>query len=115
MTDIVERLRITHFLDGREIGMTAQRAEAADEIERLRAQSAANWDSGVVESVRVAELMLEIERLRALVCNLSDGEVCAFDHHGGCQTHGYLSLKPGERCPMGEANKIAARAEGGDS
>jgi len=34
--NIVTRLRITHFLDGRELGMTAQRAEAADEIERLR-------------------------------------------------------------------------------
>jgi len=35
-SDIVQRLRVTHFLDGHEIGMTKQRAEAADEIERLR-------------------------------------------------------------------------------
>ena len=39
--NIVTRLRITHFLDGRELGMTAQRAEAADEIERLRRELAA--------------------------------------------------------------------------
>jgi hypothetical protein len=37
MTDIVDRLRITHFMDGHEVGVTTQRAEAADEIERLRA------------------------------------------------------------------------------
>jgi hypothetical protein len=36
MTDIVDRLRITHFMDGHEVGVTTQRAEAADEIERLR-------------------------------------------------------------------------------
>lgn len=35
-TDIVTKLRLTHFLDGREIGMNAQRAEAANEIERLQ-------------------------------------------------------------------------------
>lgn len=41
MSDIVNRLRIKHFLDGREIGMTKQRAEAADEIESLRQRLAA--------------------------------------------------------------------------
>lgn len=30
-------------------------------------------------------------------------EPCRFDHHGGCQAHGYLSLEPGERCPEGAA------------
>ena len=57
--------------------------------------------------------MEEVKRLLELICDLSDGEECEFDHHGGCQAHGYLSLKPGERCPMGEANEIAAgRGEG---
>lgn len=25
---------------------------------------------------------------------------CWFDHHGGCQAHGYLDLEPGELCPQ---------------
>jgi hypothetical protein len=33
----------------------------------------------------------------------TNDEPCRFDHHGGCQEHGYLSLEPGERCPQGAA------------
>lgn len=82
------------FLDGsasqiRRIADLATRAEKAEaEVERLRAEN----------EMMLREYGPELQRLRALVC----------DHHGGCQAHGYLSLKPGERCPMGEANEIAA-------
>jgi hypothetical protein len=50
----------------------------------------------------------EIERLLTLIRDLADGEPCWFDHHGGCQAHGYLSLEPGERCPQGEAQELVA-------
>lgn len=37
---------------------------------------------------------------RALALLLVSSEGCVLDHHGGCQAHGYLSLKPGEICPQ---------------
>ncbi|MFI7448119.1 hypothetical protein ACIBQX_11530 [Nonomuraea sp. NPDC049714] len=39
---------------------------------------------------------------------LTDPDECWFDHHGGCQAHGFLSLEPGERCPHAEAREILA-------
>lgn len=35
-----------------------------------------------------------------------EDEDCWFDHHGGCQAHGYLSLEPGEICPVKEASDL---------
>ena len=34
--------------------------------------------------------------------SLVDDEDCSYDHHGGCQSHGYLTLEPGELCPQYE-------------
>lgn len=39
---------------------------------------------------------------------LTDPDECWFDHHGGCQAHGFLSLEPGERCPQVEAQELLA-------
>lgn len=39
---------------------------------------------------------------RELLLALVDDDTCWFDHHGGCQAHGYLSLEPGETCPQAE-------------
>lgn len=38
---------------------------------------------------------------------VDDGE-CYFDHHGGCQGHGYLSLEPGEICPQRQTKYLLA-------
>jgi hypothetical protein len=46
-----------------------------------------------------------------LIADLVDSDDCWFDHHGGCQAHGYLSLEPGEKCPQQEAKELLA-AEG---
>lgn len=35
-----------------------------------------------------------------LLESLVEDEDCRFDHDGGCQAHGYLSLEPGEVCPQ---------------
>lgn len=35
-----------------------------------------------------------------------DEDPCWFDHHGGCQAHGYLSLEHGELCPQAELKAI---------
>lgn len=34
---------------------------------------------------------------------------CRFDHHGGCQEHGFLDLEPGEKCPNQEAHELLVR------
>lgn len=46
-----------------------------------------------------------------LIRDLIDEDACWFDHHGGCQAHGYLSLEPGEKCPHQEAKELL-RQEG---
>ncbi len=43
-----------------------------------------------------------------LECLIDSGD-CWFDHHGGCQEHGYISLSPGELCPHYEAKQILAK------
>lgn len=43
---------------------------------------------------------------RELLAALADPDDCYFDHHGGCQAHGYLSLEPGELCPQAELKAL---------
>lgn len=31
---------------------------------------------------------------------------CRFDHHGGCQAHGYLDIRPGESCGIEEVRQF---------
>jgi hypothetical protein len=50
----------------------------------------------------------ERDRLLTLLRDLTDDDPCRFDHRGGCQAHGYLSLKPGEVCPHAEAKELLA-------
>lgn len=40
-----------------------------------------------------------------IVGDLVSPHDCEFDHHGGCQMHGYLELEPGEICPQAEAKR----------
>ena len=50
------------------------------------------------------EVVVSTELLEAL----TDPDECWFDHHGGCQAHGFLSLEPGERCPQAVARELLA-------
>ena len=59
-------------------------------------------------TAHVADLEGEREQLMQLIDDLTDEDDCEFDHHGGCQMHGYLSLKPGELCPHAEAKQRVA-------
>ncbi len=52
-----------------------------------------------------------VPQLMRLIRDLVDADPCWFDHHGGCQAHGYLSLEPGEKCPHAEAKEILAAYE----
>lgn len=45
-----------------------------------------------------------------LLESLVDPDDCQLDHHGGCQAHGYLSLKPGEKCPQAQLVTLLAQA-----
>ena len=48
---------------------------------------------------------------RALLKSLVYDESCWFDHNGGCQSHGYLDLEPGEICPQRQLKDLLARHE----
>lgn len=41
-----------------------------------------------------------------LLLSLVDRDDCWFDHHGGCQAHGYLRLEHGQVCPQAELKEI---------
>lgn len=53
-----------------------------------------------------------IEMSLELAESLLDSEKCWFDHHGGCQEHGYLELAPGEKCPQQELRELVERERG---
>lgn len=52
-----------------------------------------------------------VDLLRELV----DSGECWFDHDGGCQEHGYLSLGPGEKCPQFELKELLGEQAGATS
>ncbi len=73
-----------------------------DERDRLRRQ----LDAAEAAPASVDQLY---KLLADLVPLDEDGQdACWFDHHGGCQAHGYLELKPGERCPVAETRELLA-------
>lgn len=91
------RLASAEILDNRHSRMlaeaTAERERLKAEVERLRAERAA---------------------MLCLIANLVDSDDCWFDHHGGCQAHGYLSLEPGEKCPQQEAKELIEASNVGE-
>lgn len=50
------------------------------------------------------DITIPAELLRSLI----DPDNCWFDHNGGCQAHGFLSLEPGEKCPHAQAKELLA-------
>jgi len=64
------------------------------------------WDRGYATATEGLKEVLEAAA--RLIRELTDPEDCQFDHHGGCQAHGYLSLGPGEVCPQLEAKEWSA-------
>lgn len=43
-----------------------------------------------------------------LAASLVEDSDCRYDHHAGCQEHGYLVLGPGEMCPQAELKALIA-------
>jgi len=73
-----------------------------------------NWRASAV-IIALSDLTRENEELKRdrvklieLVECFVDPDPCSFDHHGGCQAHGFLSLGPGEMCPNEEAKRLIA-------
>lgn len=54
------------------------------------------------------------ERMAECLRDMVDEDPCDFDHHGGCQAHGYISLGPGEECPHAEAKRILDQIDADD-
>jgi hypothetical protein len=54
---------------------------------------------------RLAEALLKAE---GLLGELVDPDPCWFDHNGGCQAHGFISLRSGETCPHADAKALLA-------
>jgi hypothetical protein len=75
---------------------------------RDRVQKQALQDARRALEAAAPHLMAEAT---SLIRDLTDPEECSFDHHGGCQAHGFLSLQPGETCPQHDAKAWVARAE----
>lgn len=63
--------------------------------------------SDYLEAIRTKDALLT-QAADLLHC-LSDDSKCWFDHHGGCQQHGFLSLEPGQKCPQAEARELLAK------
>jgi hypothetical protein len=87
----------------------AERSRLRVELERSEASRQA-WAE---EAMRVQE---QVHQLLGLLDCVHDDDSCWFDHHGGCQAHGFLDLKSGEVCPqreIGEVLKAAASGENG--
>ena len=62
----------------------------------------------------VAPLLEAVEAAYPIIRDMVDPDECWFDHGGGCQAHGYLSLEPGENCPQYDAKKWLEHLKGGD-
>lgn len=100
--------------------MTVAKKKNSDRIKKLirdgRSVALARFSHGVVEqslewrmAAAIDEQQKALKKCYALIRDFVDDEDCWFDHHGGCQAHGYLSLKPGELCPHAEAKALLAK------
>lgn len=92
-----------HRYDLSSLGTLAQAAHDADDL----AYDASNplFEAG---NAAPREAAAQIpDHVLDLVRDLTDDDTCWFDHHGGCQAHGYLSLA-GSKCPHAEAKELLA-------
>ena len=51
----------------------------------------------------------DFERSLIILQEQIDHEPCWYDHNGGCQAHGYISLEPGQICGTLEAQQLLAK------
>lgn len=99
-------------------GFVEEIRDLNDQLEQARAKAEdAQTDRRTAEMQRDdyraahKDAVARAEQLAQLVRDLTDPDPCYFDHHGGCQAHGYLSLRPGEKCPHAEAKELLGSNE----
>lgn len=91
----------------------AQEGGRSDLTDKLRRASATyrtaehHWPADCLAEAADAidSLLADHDVTVRLIGDLVDPDDCHFDHHGGCQAHGYLALEPGELCPVEEAKR----------
>lgn len=81
------------------------------EIERLQREVKHLTSSEKKAAAVSMQAQAEVWSLRRLIRELTDPDPCDFDHKGGCQAHGYLTLKPGQTCPQYDAQQIVKKYE----
>lgn len=108
------------FLEAGRRGLAAAKwrvgMEADDLVAPIVLAVIAEVNRRVVEGTQLDERVLTAAGLVVvpieLLDALADPDECWFDHHGGCQAHGYLSLEPGERCPQADVRELLATLTG---
>ena len=63
---------------------------------------------GANEKLGAAMHGADLSEAYAVIRNLVDPDDCWYDHHGGCQAHGFLSLEHNEVCPHTKAKQWLA-------
>lgn len=70
------------------------------------------WHSDAVRRHLTAALAIVegalVKPMLKLLSELTDPDDCWYDHNGGCQAHGFISLQDGETCPHADAKKVLA-------
>lgn len=92
--DVTEPLREIAGLRAELDALAAERDQLRRQLEAAEAQPA------------------DREQLLTLIADLASDDECEYDRRGGCQTHSYLSLRPGELCPHAEARELLAARPG---
>ncbi len=69
----------------------------------------------MAHEAELARVTADRDRLAEALRELIDPSECRFDHHGGCQEHGFLEPEPGEVCPHAKAKQLLADLEAPDA
>lgn len=101
LVDVMERL----VEDARDEPQFTDREHALMAAGELERGWLAEHDIRVRAEAESGQLPAQVVQL---IRDLTDPDDCWFDHGGGCQTHGYISLGPGEECPHSEAKRLLA-------
>lgn len=104
-----EIARLSALLRGMARRSSAYRRTRRRDFDKLMVKWLSAEDAGIALRARV-------EAAAGLLAEFVDDEPCQFDHHGGCQTHGFLEPNPGERCHVARTREwLSPRPTGEDA
>ena len=70
------------------------------------------WDALAQRTKDLEAEQAQVAEATALLREFVDDDPCQLDHHGGCQTHGFLEPEPGERCHVERAREFLCNCSG---